>query len=149
MPFPAQGKKVMAKKEDTTGTTCPRSKPSVFYNPVQIRQHAEKKPQKTKLPDPESMTREEIQQMFHEMQVKQLEVNLHVEQLNTLLIKYAARAELSTALDALSARLAIINGCCNAGGATDFAPDLGECCSDRWQRDPIYYQHRLGTGACR
>jgi diguanylate cyclase (GGDEF)-like protein/PAS domain S-box-containing protein len=72
-----------------------------------IRQKAEKKAQKTKFPDPESMTREEIQQMFHDMQVKQIEANLQVEQLRTLLEKYTAQAELLAALDALSAHLAI------------------------------------------
>ncbi|MDZ7831349.1 MAG: PAS domain S-box protein [Desulfobacterales bacterium] len=80
-----------------------------FHEPSQIHEQAEQKAKSMHLSDIDAMTREEIRQIVHEMQVKQLEANLHAEQLSSQLEKTIARAELSTALDALSAHLAITN----------------------------------------
>ena len=58
-----------------------QSKLSPFPDPVQIRQKAEQKAKAMSLPDLDAMTREEIQHMFTEMQVRQLEMEVKVDQL--------------------------------------------------------------------
>ena len=58
-----------------------QSKLSPFPDPVQIRQQAEQKAKAMPLPDLDAMTREEIQHMFTEMQVRQLEMEVKVDQL--------------------------------------------------------------------
>ena len=52
-----------------------------FPDPAQIREQAERKAQSIQQPDFSSMTPEEIQQQFHELQVKKIETELQNEQL--------------------------------------------------------------------
>ncbi len=56
---------------------------------TRIRGQAEQKVRSTKPPALESMTREEIRQMFHEMQVRQLTAELENEQLRVRLEEYS------------------------------------------------------------
>ena len=62
--------------------------------PEQIRKQAELKAKTIPLPDPDTMTREEIQQMFQEMKVKQIEAELKNEQLWSQLEERSDRAAL-------------------------------------------------------
>ncbi len=67
-----------------------------FPDPKQIRKQAEQRAWTKKSPVLESMTREEIRQMFHEMQVKQLEAELENEQLRADFEEYTNYAALFT-----------------------------------------------------
>ena len=58
---------------------------SSFQNPAQIRLQAEQKAKVMPLPDLNTMTHEEIQQMVYEMQVKQIEAEFQNKQLRSQL----------------------------------------------------------------
>ncbi len=73
-----------------------QSKKSAFSNPEQILRQAEQKAQEIKPPDPDSMTNEEIQKLFYEMQVNKLEAELQNEQLRSKDRNYRDQAELLT-----------------------------------------------------
>ena len=71
-----------------------QSNSTTFTDPVQIRKQAERKAQSIQQPDFASMTIEEIQQQFHELQVKQIEAGLENEQLRNHREERADQAEL-------------------------------------------------------
>ncbi len=60
-----------------------QSNSTSFPEPEQIRKQAERKVQSIQQPDFSSMTLEEIQKQFHELQVKQIEAGLQIEQLRS------------------------------------------------------------------
>ncbi|MFP4159835.1 MAG: PAS domain S-box protein [Desulfobacterales bacterium] len=101
--------------ESMSNTSGDAGKPYASFNtismpdPVKISEEAREKARSINPPDPDSMTNQEIQQLFYEMQVKQIEANLHAEQLRIRLEQYDRLSELLAAMDALSAHLAIIN----------------------------------------
>ncbi|MGM0656679.1 MAG: PAS domain-containing protein, partial [Thermodesulfobacteriota bacterium] len=68
-------------------TNSPRLQSKAFSFPghEQIREQAEREANAISLADLDSMTREEIRQMVHEMQVKQVEARLENEQLRSRL----------------------------------------------------------------
>jgi len=70
------------------------SKQFSFPDPVQRREQARQKATAIPLPDPDTMTREEIHQMIHELYVKQIEADLQMEHLRSELEKKDDQASL-------------------------------------------------------
>ncbi len=67
--------------EQNKNNPSPGSNNISFLDPAQLREQAEKKAKTIPFPDLDTMSREEIQQQFHELQVKQIEAELENEQL--------------------------------------------------------------------
>jgi len=78
----------------SAGKSSASSNTAYLPDPVKIREEARKKARSVTPPDLDAMTNEEIQQLFYEMQVKQIEGNLQVEQLYSQLEEKDDRAEL-------------------------------------------------------
>ena len=96
-------------KENKTKSSCLPSNTIMLPDIEQIREQAKQKAKSAHQPDLASMTHEEIQRLFYEMQSKQIESELYARQLRIRLEQYAMKAELLEAVDAISAHLAIIN----------------------------------------
>lgn len=96
-------------KENKTKSSCLPSNTIMHPDIEQIREQAKQKAKSAHQPDLASMTHEEIQRLFYEMQSKQIESELYARQLRIRLEQYAMKAELLEAVDAISAHLAIIN----------------------------------------
>jgi|GEM_PF-1036044 len=78
----------MRGEENFMSSSCSRPKSSSSVpDPVKIRKKAEQKAQTIPLPPLESMAREEIRQMFYEMQAKRLEYEMQNEMLRSDLEK--------------------------------------------------------------
>ncbi|MGM0787324.1 MAG: PAS domain-containing protein, partial [Thermodesulfobacteriota bacterium] len=88
----------MTDQKNNAGKPGFRSNTTAFTDPAKIRRQAEQKAKTINIPDPESMTNEEIRQLLYEMQVKQLETEMHVEQLTGGLKKYWDQLELLTTI---------------------------------------------------
>jgi len=86
-----------------------RSGLTSFSNAEQIREQAELKAEAVSLPDPDTMMREEIVQMFQEMKVRQIEAELQNEQLQSRLEEYADRDVFPAKLSGNTASLASTN----------------------------------------
>lgn len=71
---------------------------TAFSDPEQIREKAPQKARATTLPDPESMTSEEIRQLLHDMHVKQIEAESHIERLQSGLKEYGDQLSLLTTI---------------------------------------------------
>ncbi|MDZ7833518.1 MAG: PAS domain S-box protein [Desulfobacterales bacterium] len=67
--------------DEKKNTPRMQSNTTSLFNPAQIREQAERKAKAIQQPDFSSMTPEEIQQQFYELQVKQIEAELQNEQL--------------------------------------------------------------------
>ncbi|MFP4532627.1 MAG: PAS domain-containing protein, partial [Desulfobacterales bacterium] len=82
----------------TNGTDGPTTSSNTVPHPdpVNIREQALEKAQSINPPDPSSMTNEEIQKLFYEMQVKMLEAELENEQLRSWGENCNFKAELLT-----------------------------------------------------
>jgi PAS domain S-box-containing protein len=85
--FPCPGEN-MKNKEDSTGD----------HDSAQIRSEAEQKVRAIKSPDLEFMTCEEIGQMFHEMQARQLEMEMQVRHLQSMLKESEDQKEVLTTI---------------------------------------------------
>ncbi len=68
---------------DEKNNTHLQSNPSPSPGPSQRRQQAEQKAKAIALPHLDSMSHEEIRHMMYEMQVKQIEADLLIEQLRS------------------------------------------------------------------
>ncbi|MFP4572446.1 MAG: PAS domain-containing protein, partial [Desulfobacterales bacterium] len=75
----------MSKTTDNTGGPSARSNTTQLPDPYKIREQAREKARSITPPDLDSMTNEEIQQLFYEMQVKQIGGDLQAEQLRSQL----------------------------------------------------------------
>ncbi|MGM0656842.1 MAG: PAS domain-containing protein, partial [Thermodesulfobacteriota bacterium] len=75
----------MRNKKDNTGAASFRANKTGSPDSDQIRDQADQKARAIKPPALDAMTREEAQHMFIEMQVKQLEMELKVDQLQNRL----------------------------------------------------------------
>ena len=91
--FPYCGENMIHTK-DNTGKPRPRFYAFELTDPAQIREQAEQKAQTIKPPALESMAQKEIQEMFYETQVKKLEAELQIEQLQSWGEKCKFQAEL-------------------------------------------------------
>jgi PAS domain S-box-containing protein len=90
--------KSMTASGDTKGTSRALSNPTAFPNPKKIRIEAEQKAKVIKPLSLECMNLEEIQQMVHELQVRQLEMKMQIEYLQSRPKEYDVQAELLTTI---------------------------------------------------
>ena len=67
--------------DDSKGRPGCGSGTTPFTDPKQLREQAEQKAKSIHLPNPDAMTREEIQQRFYELHVQRIEVEMQNQQL--------------------------------------------------------------------